>query len=84
MSEQKRTQQGRVVSNRMDKSVVVSIERMVKHPIYGKFVRRTTKVKVHDEKNECALGDKIEITECRPLSRTKSWRLVKILEEAKV
>ena len=84
MSEVKRTQQGRVVSDKMDKSIVVSIERMVKHPIYGKFVKRTTKVHAHDENNECGLGDKVEIAECRPLSKTKSWTLVKVVEKAKM
>ncbi|EGU29712.1 30S ribosomal protein S17 [Vibrio ichthyoenteri ATCC 700023] len=83
MSEAKRTQQGRVVSDKMDKSIVVAIERFVKHPIYGKFVRRTTKVHAHDESNECGLGDKVEIAECRPLSKTKSWTLVSVLEKAK-
>ncbi|RJX72280.1 30S ribosomal protein S17 [Vibrio sinensis] len=83
MSEQKRTQQGRVVSDKMDKSIVVAIERFVKHPIYGKFVKRTTKVHAHDENNECGLGDKVEIAECRPLSKTKSWTLVNVLEKAK-
>ncbi|AIV04363.1 MULTISPECIES: 30S ribosomal protein S17 [Vibrio] len=84
MSEVKRTQQGRVVSDKMDKSIVVAIERMVKHPIYGKFVKRTTKVHAHDENNECGLGDKVEIAECRPLSKTKSWTLVKVVEKAKM
>ena len=84
MSEVKRTQQGRVVSDKMDKSIVVAIERMVKHPIYGKFVKRTTKVHAHDENNNCGLGDKVEIAECRPLSKTKSWTLVKVLEKAKI
>jgi len=84
MSEVKRTQQGRVISDKMDKSIVVSIERMVKHPIYGKYVKRTTKLHAHDENNECGLGDKVEIAECRPLSKTKSWTLVKVLEKAKV
>lgn len=84
MSEVKRTQQGRVVSDKMDKSIVVAIERMVKHPIYGKFVKRTTKVHAHDENNDCGLGDKVEIAECRPLSKTKSWTLVKVLEKAKI
>ena len=83
MSEVKRTQQGRVVSDKMDKSIVVAIERMVKHPIYGKYVKRTTKVHAHDENNECGLGDRVEIAECRPLSKTKSWTLVKVLEKAK-
>jgi len=83
MSEVKRTQQGRVVSDKMDKSITVAIERMVKHPIYGKFVKRTTKVHAHDENNVCGLGDKVEIAECRPLSKTKSWALVKVVEKAK-
>ena len=84
MSEVKRTQQGRVVSDKMDKSIVVAIERMVKHPIYGKYVKRTTKVHAHDENNDCGLGDKVEIAECRPLSKTKSWTLGKVLEKAKI
>ena len=82
MSEVKRTQQGRVVSDKMDKSIVVAIERMVKHPIYGKYVKRTTKVHAHDENNDCGLGDKVEIAECRPLSKTKSWTLVERIEKA--
>ena len=84
MSEVKRTQQGRVISDKMDKSITVAIERFVKHPIYGKFVKRTTKVHAHDENNECGLGDKVEIAECRPLSKTKSWTLVKVVEKAKM
>ncbi|CAM3568079.1 30S ribosomal protein S17 [Vibrio aerogenes CECT 7868] len=84
MSDNIRTQQGRVVSDKMDKSIVVSIERFVKHPIYGKFVKRTTKVHAHDENNECGLGDTVEIRECRPLSKTKSWTLVKVVEKAKI
>ncbi|MDH5924391.1 30S ribosomal protein S17, partial [Vibrio splendidus] len=80
MSETNRIQQGRVVSDKMDKSIVVAIERTVKHPIYGKFIKRTTKVHAHDEDNTCGLGDKVEIAECRPLSKTKSWTLVKVLE----
>ncbi|MDF2153164.1 30S ribosomal protein S17 [Vibrio sp. CAU 1672] len=83
MSDKIRTQQGRVVSDKMDKSIVVAIERFVKHPIYGKYVKRTTKVHAHDENNECGLGDTVEIRECRPLSKTKSWTLVKVLEKAK-
>ncbi|MCK6263128.1 30S ribosomal protein S17 [Vibrio sp. ZSDE26] len=83
MSEQKRTQQGRVISDKMDKSIVVAIERTVKHPIYGKYTKRTTKVHAHDENNTCGLGDKVEIAECRPLSKTKSWTLVTVLEKAK-
>ena len=84
MSEVKRTQQGRVVSDKMDKSIVVAIERMVKHPIYGKFVKRTTKIHAHDENNECGLGDTVEIKECRPLSKTKSWTLVRVVEKARI
>ncbi|MCP4234691.1 MAG: 30S ribosomal protein S17 [Aestuariibacter sp.] len=83
MSEKIRTQQGRVVSDKMEKSIVVAIERMVKHPIYGKFVKRTTKLHAHDENNECGLGDTVEIRECRPLSKNKSWTLVKVVEKAK-
>ncbi|WP_112481250.1 30S ribosomal protein S17 [Vibrio variabilis] len=84
MSEQIRTQQGRVISNKGDKSIVVAIERMVKHPIYGKFVKRTTKLHAHDENNECGIGDTVEVRECRPLSKTKSWTLVSIVEKAKI
>lgn len=84
MSDKIRTMQGRVVSDKMDKSITVAIERMVKHPIYGKFVKRTTKLHAHDENNECGLGDTVEIRECRPLSKTKSWTLVKVLEKAKI
>ncbi|MDN3615326.1 30S ribosomal protein S17 [Vibrio gallaecicus] len=84
MSETNRIQQGRVVSDKMDKSIVVAIERTVKHPIYGKFIKRTTKVHAHDEDNICGLGDKVEIAECRPLSKTKSWTLVKVIAKAKI
>ena len=84
MSETNRIQQGRVVSDKMDKSIVVAIERTVKHPIYGKFIKRTTKVHAHDEDNTCGLGDKVEIAECRPLSKTKSWTLVKVIAKAKI
>ncbi|MBV7300933.1 30S ribosomal protein S17 [Enterovibrio paralichthyis] len=84
MSDKIRTQQGRVVSDKMDKSIVVAIERFVKHPIYGKFVRQTTKLHVHDENNECAQGDKVEIRECRPLSKKKSWTLVRVVEKARL
>ncbi|UDG81629.1 30S ribosomal protein S17 [Candidatus Profftia lariciata] len=82
MTDQIRTLQGRVVSNKMEKTVIVTIERMVKHPIYGKFIKRTTKLHVHDEQNNCNIGDIIEIRECRPLSKTKSWILVRIIEKA--
>lgn len=84
MSDKIRTQQGRVVSNKMDKSITVAIERIVKHPIYGKFVRRTTKLHAHDENNQCSIGDIVEIRECRPLSKTKSWTLVNVVTKAKI
>jgi len=74
---------GTVVSNKMDKSIVVAIERKVKHPIYGKFIKRTTKLHAHDETNQCNEGDLVSIKECRPLSKTKSWTLVEVLEKAK-
>jgi len=76
-----RTLQGRVVSNKMQKSAVVAIERFIKHNIYGKFIKRTTKLHVHDEKNECTVGDLIEIRESRPISKTKSWILVRIVKK---
>jgi small subunit ribosomal protein S17 len=79
----RKTRTGLVVSNKMDKSVVVSVERKVKHPIYGKFVKKTTKFMAHDEKNECGIGDTVLIMETRPLSKNKNWRLVQILERAK-
>ena len=84
MSEDKvlRIQTGSVVSDKMDKSAVVLIERRVKHPIYGKFVKKSTKLHIHDENNECSVGDTVQITECRPISKTKSWKLVKIVEKA--
>ena len=78
----KRTQTGRVVSNKMDKSVTVLLERQIKHPLYGKYIKRSTKVCAHDEDNSCGEGDKVVIAECRPLSKTKSWRVVEILEKA--
>ena len=84
MSDKIRTQQGRVISDKMEKSAVVAIDRFVKHPIYGKFVRKTTKLHVHDENNECAQGDTVEIRECRPLSKTKSWTLVRVVEKARL
>ena len=77
-----RTLQGRVVSDKMDKTITVKIERQVRHPLYGKFIRRSTKVHAHDEGNECATGDIVIIEQCRPLSKSKSWRLVKVLEKA--
>jgi len=77
-SEKLRTVDGRVVSNKMNKSVTVAIERKKPHPVYGKYIRRTTKVVAHDELNECSEGDTVTITECRPISRTKSWRVVAV------
>ncbi len=85
MSEQTkntRTVTGRVISDKMDKSVTVLVERKVPHPIYGKYVKRSTKLHAHDENNECKMGDTVSIQECRPLSKTKSWRLVKVLDRA--
>jgi len=79
----RKTRIGLVVSNKMDKTVVVAVERKVKHPIYGKFVKKTTKFKAHDEENTCGIGDTVLIMETRPLSKTKNWRLVEILERAK-
>jgi small subunit ribosomal protein S17 len=78
----KRTKTGRVVSNKMDKSVTVLLERQIKHALYGKYIKRSTKVLAHDEENSCGEGDKVMIAECRPLSKSKSWRVVEILERA--
>jgi small subunit ribosomal protein S17 len=75
-----RTLTGKVVSNKMDKTISVAIERLIKHPAYGKYVRRTTKLLAHDEQNECKEGDTVTITPCRPLSRHKSWKLVRVVE----
>ena len=77
-----RIQSGTVVSDKMDKSAIVLIERKVKHPIYGKFVKKSTKLHIHDENNECTIGDTVQIAECRPVSNTKSWKLVKVVEKA--
>ncbi|MDJ0656185.1 MAG: 30S ribosomal protein S17 [Xanthomonadales bacterium] len=77
-----RTQSGRVVSDKMDKTVTVLLERQVKHPIYGKYIKRSSKVHAHDADNECRAGDTVLITECRPLSKSKSWRVVEIVERA--
>jgi small subunit ribosomal protein S17 len=74
---------GKVVSNKMDKTVAVSIERLVKHPMYGKYIRRTTKLLAHDENNECKEGDTVSIKPCRPMSRRKSWVLVRVVERAR-
>ena len=78
----KRTKTGRVVSNKMDKSVTVLLERQIKHALYGKYIKRSTKVLAHDEENNCGQGDKVMIAECRPLSKSKSWRVIEILERA--
>ncbi|QLE83863.1 MULTISPECIES: 30S ribosomal protein S17 [Shewanella] len=82
MSDKIRTLQGRVLSNKMDKSITVAIERKVKHPLYGKFLKRTTKIHAHDETNQCNAGDVVTIRECRPLSKTKSWTLVEVVTKA--
>lgn len=74
---------GQVVSNKMQKSITVAIERKVKHPIYGKFMKKTTKLTAHDENNDCGIGDKVRIMETRPLSKNKCWRLIEIIEKAK-
>ena len=74
---------GRVVSDKMDKTIVVAIQDNVKHKVYNKIIKRTTKIHAHDEKNECNIGDKVEVMETRPLSKTKRWRLVQIIEKAK-
>jgi len=79
----KRTKTGRVTSNKADKTVTVMLERQVKHPLYGKYIKRSTKVHAHDEENSCGEGDLVTISECRPLSKTKSWRVMEILERAK-
>ena len=86
MSEQRglrKTRVGVVVSDKMDKTIVVEIRTRVKHPLYGKIMNRTEKFKVHDEKNECGIGDTVRIMETRPLSKDKRWRLVEIVEKAK-
>jgi len=86
MTEQTNTQRtltGKVVSNKMDKSITVLIERLVKHPKYGKYIRRSTKLHAHDENNVCQEGDIVTIAECRPLSKTKTWRLVEVVESVK-
>ncbi len=78
----RRTVTGRVVSDKMDKTVSVSVERLIKHPVYGKYLRRTTKVLAHDESNECKAGDRVTISECRPMSKKKAWQVVNIDERA--
>jgi small subunit ribosomal protein S17 len=77
-----RTVSGKVVSDKMDKTITVLLERRVKHPIYGKYVKRSTKVHAHDETNQCRIGDVVTISESRPMSKTKSWALVEVVEKA--
>lgn len=79
-----RTLTGKVVSNRMDKSITVLVERRVKHPVYGKYMTKSSKVHAHDEKNECNVGDVVTLSESKPISKTKAWQLVSILENAAV
>ena len=79
----RKTRTGTVVSDKMDKTIVVAIEDHVKHPLYGKIVKRTYKLKAHDEKNECSIGDTVKVMETRPLSKDKRWRLVEIVEKVK-
>jgi len=77
-----RTVEGRVVSNKMQKTVTVLVERQIKHPLYGKYIRRSTKLHAHDEEGACKEGDVVRVTECRPLSKTKNWRVVEIVSRA--
>jgi len=79
----RKTRMGVVTSNKMAKTITVAVERKVKHPIYGKFVKKTTRFHAHDEKNECTIGDVVRIMESRPLSKTKRWRLIEVVEKAK-
>jgi small subunit ribosomal protein S17 len=79
---QLRTVEGRVVSNKMNKTVTILVERQVKHPLYGKYIRRSTKLHAHDEENTCHEGDVVRVTECRPLSKTKNWRVVEVITRA--
>jgi len=79
----KKERVGVVTSNLMDKSIVITVERKVKHPKYGKFIKKSSKFVAHDEKNDCNIGDTVRVRECRPLSKTKNWRLVEIIERAK-
>ena len=79
----RKTRVGKVVSNKMDKTIVVAVENHVKHPLYGKIVKKTYKFKAHDENNECGIGDTVKVMETRPLSKDKRWRLVNIIEKAR-
>lgn len=80
----RKTMVGKVISNKMDKTIVVAVEKNVRHKLYGKFVKSTYKLKAHDEKNECNIGDKVKVMETRPLSKDKRWRLVEVVEKAKI
>jgi small subunit ribosomal protein S17 len=79
----RKTRTGTVSSNKMDKTITVAVERKVKHPLYGKFLKKTTKLHAHDEKNECSIGDTVKIMETRPISKLKRWRLVEVVEKVK-
>jgi small subunit ribosomal protein S17 len=79
----RKTRTGVVSSNKMDKTITVKVERKIKHPLYGKFLKKTTSFHAHDEKNECSIGDTVKIMESRPLSKTKRWRLVEVVEKVK-
>ena len=79
----RKTRVGQVVSDKMDKTIVVAVQDSVQHPLYKKIVKRTYKLKAHDERNECGIGDTVKVMECRPLSKDKRWRLVEIIEKAK-
>ena len=79
----RKTRTGTVSSNKMDKTITVAVERKVKHPLYGKFLKKTTKLHAHDEKNECSIGDTVKIMETRPISKLKRWRLVEVIEKVK-
>ncbi len=81
-SKRQRTVTGRVISDKMDKTVSVAIERLIKHPVYGKYIRRTTKVLAHDAANECKTGDRVAIAECRPVSKHKAWSVVDVIERS--
>ena len=78
----RRTISGRVISDKMDKTVSVSVERLVKHPVYGKYIRRTTKILAHDENNVCKAGDQVTLSECKPLSKHKAWQVVSVINRA--
>ena len=79
----RKTRVGRVTSDKMDKTIVVAVETSVRHPLYNKIIRRTYKLKAHDEQNECGIGDKVRVMETRPISKDKRWRLIEVLEKAK-